>query len=282
MGAFAVAGDLLRQVERHVVQRKLEGGEFDRSSCSRGDDHRRVARRGVGVDAHAVEGPVDDATEAGVEVGGRDLRVGEQQRDVRRHVGLDHPDALGHPDHASSAARDRGLGHFGVGVGGHHPAGGSIGIVRRECGRQGGDACTHPLDRVATSDDTGRGDDHLGRLTSEPRRNRASDLECIGMAVGSGGDVGVLGDHHDGPGDAVGDVRTAERDARAGEAAPGEDSGRRRRDIGGHHHEVVAVVLDADVGDVAVEAGRQGGHASRPALIAVKIDAIAATCWSSR
>jgi hypothetical protein len=78
---------------------------------------------------------------------------------------------------------------------------------------------------------------------------------------------------------AVGDLSAAERDARSGEPAPGEHAGHRNRVVGRDHDEVIGVVLDPDVRDVAAEARGKGGHCVSPALIDWKIEANAST-WS--
>ncbi len=251
---------------RNVVQRRLERHRIDRAGGTRGHDDRRVARGRVGVDAHAVERPVDHPSEGGIEIRRRQLGVGEQQRDVCRHVGLDHPDALGHSDHPGRRSGDLGLGELGDGVGGHHPACRPVGVVGGEVRGQCADARPDAFDRVTTPDDPRGGHDDVGRLAAEAFGHRAGHLDGVVVALPAGRDVRVLGDDHHGAGHPVGDVRPAQRDARPGEPALREHRGGRHRRRCCDHDEVVGVVLHADVGDVAPEAGGQAGHASNPCL----------------
>ena len=77
--AFAIAGDLLGEIDSHVVERSFELRGIDRSGGAGGHHDRGVAGRGVGIDADAVEGPVNDASERGVEFVSIDGGVGEEQ-----------------------------------------------------------------------------------------------------------------------------------------------------------------------------------------------------------
>ncbi len=282
MGALAVAGDLLGQIERHLVQGRLERVERDRAGGPRRHDHRRITRRRVGVDAHAVERPIDHTPEGGVEVGRREFGIGEQQRDVRRHVGLDHADTLGHADDTGIAGRNGGLGELGHRVRGHHPAGRAIGVVGCQFARQCCDPGADPIDRIATTDDTRRRDDHVGGFAPEAGSDRTGDLERVVVALPTSRHVRVLGDHDHRPRRSIGDVGPAQRDAGSGEPTLGEHRSGGDGHVGGDHHEVVGVVLDPDVCDVAAETPRQDGHSDNPALIAAKIDAMASTWLSSR
>ena len=173
-------------------------------------------------------------------------------------------------------AHDR-LGELRDRVGGHHPARRTIGIVGGECAGQRVDAGADPLDRIATADHAGRGDHDVGRLAPETLRDALRHLDRVGVALRPGRHVGVLRDDHDGVCLTVGDLGAAEGDARTGEPAPGEHAGHRDGAVGGDHHEVVGVVLDADVRDVAAETEWERGHGSSPALIDWKIEANAST-----
>ena len=83
-----------------------------------------------------------------------DLGVGQHEGEHRRHVGLDHADALGHADHASRRIRPRSPRRvLANGVGGHHPA------RRRRAASvpvngvgQRGQVGADPLHRVAPAD----------------------------------------------------------------------------------------------------------------------------------
>ncbi len=101
-----------------------------------------------------------------------DRGVGQQHGDHRRHVGLDHADALGHADDAGRSGTDRALGDLLDGVGGHDPARrrGEVGAGRR--GGHGGRAGEDPVHRVAPPDDAGRGDEDVGGVAAEPCRRR--------------------------------------------------------------------------------------------------------------
>ena len=103
---------------------------------------------------------------------------------------------------------------------------------------------------------------------AQPSRAATASTSASASATPSGpvGHVGVLGHHDDRLRPPVGEVAPADRHARADEPAPREHPGGGDGPcVGGDHDEVVGVVLDADVGDMAAEPGRQGGHDARAA-----------------
>ena len=104
--ALAVADDLMGEIEQQLVERALEGGEariggvgdLGRAALSRGagrEQQQRVGGRGVAVDGDAVERALHRLRQQRLQRRRGDRRVGEDERQHRRHVGRDHAGALG-------------------------------------------------------------------------------------------------------------------------------------------------------------------------------------------
>ncbi len=88
------------------------------------------------------------------------------------------------------------------------PADGAVGVGRAAAERgiaasPGPDA----VHRIAPADHAGRRDDHVVDRAPDPSATPPADLERIVVARLPGGDVGVLGDHDDRLGQAVGTCR---------------------------------------------------------------------------
>jgi hypothetical protein len=186
-----------------------------------------------------------------------DRSVGEEHRDERRHVRLDHADTLGHADDASGAARNVCFCDLVHRVGRHDAACDGFCVrVTKDLGNRGQPG-TYRIHRVLASDDSGRGDQHFVRLAVESGSNSRDDLARIGHAGRTGGDVGVLRDDDDSACATTSQVFARDHDARSGEATLGEHAGRTARGVCRDEGEVVGRVLDADVGDVRGEPPRE-------------------------
>ena len=170
------------------------------------------------------------------------------------------PTPLAIPTTRADRAGDGGGRDLGDGVGGHHPGRRAVGIGARQRSRDRGETRTDPFHRIAPADHAGRRDDHVVGRAAEPIGDGPGHFERIGVAVLAGRDVGVLRDHDDRLGEAVGHVPTRQRDTRPGEPALREQRSHRHRPIGGDHHEVVGVVLHPDVRDVGAKARGEFGH----------------------
>ena len=86
-----------------------------------------------------------------------------------------------------------------VGVGGHDGPGDGIGVDGRSGRRHRGEMGADPVHRIAAADDA-RSRSRARRSAAQPdgRRHTLGQLERVGVAVGAGGDVGVLRDHDHG------------------------------------------------------------------------------------
>ena len=135
-GALAVARELAGQVQAD----RTDGGSSRPTSTGPagavGEHRGGVGGGGVGVDRQRVEGPLDHPAEQGVQRAGGHGGVGEEERQHRRHVRLDHADALGDADDGGApTGRAR---HLRDGVGGHDPPGGGQGIASPSSGGASG------------------------------------------------------------------------------------------------------------------------------------------------
>ena len=207
--ALAIARELAGQVQAHLRDRLLEGVCGHRPGRPGGKYDGGVRGRGVGIDAQRVERAVDDPPEHGVELAFRHLGIGADCGDHRRHVGLDHPDALGYADDTGIGARDVGLGGLGVRVGRHHRLGDGDGVRRGN--RAGPAVIRHSLERgaqelhgIAPTDHPGRGDEHLPRVEPGDAGGELLQLAGIVEADLPRGDVRVLRDRHQRPARAAG------------------------------------------------------------------------------
>ena len=147
---------------------------------------------------------------------------------------------------------------------------------RRDRGEAGADA----VHRVLPSDHAGRRDRDVAGEHAERGGDAVDDLPRVRQPGRAGRDVRVLGDHDDGLGAPVGDGLAADDDARAGEAAPREHAARDAARVGRDDDEVLAVVLDPDVGDVGAEApeGSAGHQSTRPRALRFEAGAHLAEC----
>ena len=220
------------------------------SGPARGEHHRHVAGGGVGVDADGVERAVHHPPEHGIQGGRISGRIGGDDGQHRRHVGLDHPHPLGdthHPSRTGAGGR-----HLGVGVGGHDGGGRRGGRTRLIegiffAGPEAMHVGADPIHRIANADHAGGGDYHLGGFTAHHPSGQFGHLRCVRIPHRAGGHVGVLRDDHHRPRPTIGDVGSAQRDAWPREPAPGEDPCRGRSRRGGEEHHVLGPVLDPDI-----------------------------------
>ena len=270
--ALAVAHDLQRQVEQHVVQR-------------RGGNPRAAASPAVGDAARCSAWPVANSSRVSlVEVSlstvmqlklrldaalpacvcstlGGDRGVGEDEAQHRRHVGRDHAAALGDAVDASPSCRRSArvrVRRLGEGVGGHDAAGGVFPAVLA-AGRRAapGSAAVMLLDAAAPR-----------RSRRSRRRRPASGGQPASCGGGLGGrrarsrrrrlPVKTL---------ALPALTTSARalpprqrrpapvDRRAGAFVAGEDAGDRGAGREGHHHQVAAA-LDSECRPPRPQAGR--------------------------
>ena len=160
---FAVAHDGLRQaladVEHRLAQRmtvrRVEGRDRRVAGGLRGHQHEAVVGRGVAVDRDAVEALVGRLAHQLLQRRHGDHGVGGDEAQHGRHVGSDHPGALGDAGDGDGAATDRHLGGRGLGhrVGGHDalrrlgPARAVGRCRRRGIGQRCGQAGLDALDR---------------------------------------------------------------------------------------------------------------------------------------
>ena len=127
-GAFAAAGDLARQIFAHLKKSRFKFTRvYVAGEAIRHQDN-GVAGAGVGVDAHAVEGSVDDAFEHRPQRRSGQLGIGHQIYQHRRHIGLDHAGTLG--DAGDNRITDLTGKVFRIFVCGHDRLGGELQIIR--------------------------------------------------------------------------------------------------------------------------------------------------------
>ncbi len=257
--ALTIAGDHAGERERHLVQPDFEPSEVDWSRGSARHDCSGVARGGVGVDAHRIQRAIDDPPEHRVEIRRVHGGVGHEQCDQRRHVGLDHPDALGEADDRHVVHhRRRDLCKC---VRGHDAEGRGLDLGQRRRWIERREVHSHPVHWVATPDDTGGGDEHVVLAEVVRLGDTPDHLTRVFHALRPRGDVRVLRHHDVGLQCAVGDTCAAENDAWPCESTPREHRGGAAPAVRDDDDEVVGLILDADVRHVRAEAGRKrGGH----------------------
>ena len=244
-------------------------------------------------------------------VGRLDRRVGQDDREHRRHPGVDHPDALGDAGDPDAADREA----VGIGQGDRHGRGlrprvgrpeglggrGERVVGRREARRERVDAGGDLVERQPRADDAGREEERP--LPGDPERagEERRDLGLVGVAGGAGRGVGASRSSRRSPSpspnaplrppDVCREVRLREPDGRGRERVRGEDRRRARRRPspsarGGDDREVrPARRLDPGDGAAGPEAlrdrgppldggkrARQRGQALRPSVVAAGSD----------
>ena len=184
--AFAAAHDLARQA---AAPRARSGVEEPRVVVARHRDaadapdassEDAVVGRALAVDRDGVERVVDHARRARRPQHGRlDARVGREERQHRRHAGLDHAGALGHAADRDRARRRSDAAAHALGngsvvmmarVAASLPVGAERARRRRRCPRR-----TRSIGSV-DADDAGRRDEHVRRRRTRAARAAASAI----------------------------------------------------------------------------------------------------------
>ena len=70
--------------------------------------------------------------------------------------------------------------------------------MARQLRRDRSKAGANLIHRILTTDHAGRGDQHIARRAAEGGGDTADDFASVRQSVDPRGDIGVLGDHHDG------------------------------------------------------------------------------------
>ena len=141
------------------------------------------------------------------------------------------------------------------GVGRHDPAGDSQRRGLGTAGTRRADATR--VHRILPADDAGGCDEHVVAAGSTERATDATTSAALARPSARG-HVGVLGDDHDGASGAVGNVLPLTTTLGPAKLLLVNTPAARAGTVRGNDHEVVGVVLDADVRDVARETPREG------------------------
>ena len=194
-----MAHNRLGERSTHVGERR---DEFDFSGRDAGrvvcQQQHRVIRAHIAVDDDAVKADANRLMQGAHQHIARDVRVGGDDRQHRRHVGRDHACTLGNPGDRV-AGRVLHAGELGARVGGHNRGGGVLPAVRAKLPGQRRDPVLHGVHVQQEADHARRQREHLARLAADllgDQRRRLpgmieTDFSGAGVGAARVGDNGA-------------------------------------------------------------------------------------------
>ena len=207
--AFAIGDDLQRKRAANFFQRRSEhamrrGARFDRrcAGFAVGEDHQRVIRRRVAIDADGVEREARNVTQRFLQERRSNRCIRGHKREHRRHVRMDHPRAFGAAHEMNSLP-----GHLEGSRGGFRTCIRCADRQRsfRERTRRGAAKTRDDRQRAQNffqrqrhANDAGRTDKQFLRRAAKPLRCFGNRAHRRGVARFTGGAVGVARVHHNG------------------------------------------------------------------------------------
>ncbi len=196
---------------------------------ARGEQQRGVVGRGRAVDVERVEGRVGRRLQRLLQDRTGHVGIGGEEGEHGRHVGGDHPAALGHPAEREGRAADDDF--LGLVIGRQDAAGRVMPALGRELPRQVRDVAQDRLHRQRRADDPGRADHDVtvGDLQRfAGRRGHQLRVLVAGLA-GPGIGVARVDDHRRGLAAVGGERGAIELDRGSDELVLGEHPGARHR-----------------------------------------------------